>query len=319
MEESREIRDIVLGMYHDWGRGDASFIDRLVSDRDDVLAIGTDPAEWWPTGRGFKAIWHRQFEEGIAGRRWIVGDLRAQSEGSVAWFADNPTSSLGDGGQRQWRVTGVLHREGAEWKIVQLHCSYGLPNALPLTTSIEAVADLVERDRPDLAKVAAPEGTVTIMFTDVEGSTSLNEAIGDDKFVPVLLAHHEEVRSAAEAHGGGVVKSSGDGFMLAFPSARRAVDCAIALQRGAAAIHEALRVRMGLHTGEPVRHADDFFGRDVAYAARIGSAAQGAEILVSSLVRSLVGPSGSVRFGEPRELELKGFDGPQQTFEVLWQ
>jgi class 3 adenylate cyclase len=75
---------------------------------------------------------------------------------------------------------------------------------------------------------------------------------------------------------------------------------------------------MGLHTGEPVRQADDFYGRDVAYAARIGSAARGGEILVSSLVKSLVEPSGSVSFEGPRQLELKGFNGPQDMFSVRW-
>jgi class 3 adenylate cyclase len=78
-------------------------------------------------------------------------------------------------------------------------------------------------------------------------------------------------------------------------------------------------VRMGLHTGEPIRHADDFFGRDVAYAARLGAAATGGEILVSSLVRSLVEPSGSFSFDGPRELELKGFEGPQPSFSVVWR
>jgi class 3 adenylate cyclase len=75
---------------------------------------------------------------------------------------------------------------------------------------------------------------------------------------------------------------------------------------------------MGLHTGEPQRREDDFFGRDVAYAARIGSAASGGEILVSSLVRSLVEPSGAVVFSDSRTLELKGFDGPQTVHVVDW-
>ena len=76
---------------------------------------------------------------------------------------------------------------------------------------------------------------------------------------------------------------------------------------------------MGVHTGEPVRQADDFFGRDVAYAARLGAAAGGGEVLVSSLVKSLVEPSGAFSFEGPHELELKGFDGPQPAFSVVWR
>ena len=114
------------------------------------------------------------------------------------------------------------------------------------------------------------------------------------------------------------MESQGDGFMLAFPSARRGVECAIAIQREISSFDDRLKVRMGLHTGEPRRRADHFYGRDVAYAARVGSAASGGEILVSSLVKSLVEPSGSVLFEGPRELDLKGFEGPQPVYADSW-
>lgn len=186
------------------------------------------------------------------------------------------------------------------------------------TTAIDAVASAIEQDRPDLAPVASPEGTLTIMFTDIEASTATNEALGDDAFLPLLIRHNQIVEGHTEAASGSVVKSQGDGYMLAFPSARRAVDCAISVQRDVCALDERIKVRMGLHTGEPRRHAEDFYGRDVAYAARLGAAAGGGQILVSSLVKSLVEPSGSVRFDGPRKLELKGFEGPQPVYEVLW-
>jgi class 3 adenylate cyclase len=203
-----------------------------------------------------------------------------------------------------------------------MHASFGAETTeilgFEVTTSIDAVAEAVDAQRPDLAPVASPEGTLTLMFTDLEASTATNEAMGDEKFLPLLLRHHAIVEDHTRSAGGTVVKSQGDGFMLAFPSARRGVDCAIAVQRDVTALDERLKVRMGLHTGEPVRHSDDFFGRDVAYAARVGSAANGREILVSSLVKSLVEPSGSYTFDGPRELELKGFDGPQPIYTVRW-
>lgn len=107
--------------------------------------------------------------------------------------------------------------------------------------------------------------------------------------------------------------------MLAFPSARKGVECAMAVQRQVGELDGPIRVRMGLHTGEPVRHADDFYGRDVAYAARIGAAAIGGEILISGLVKSLVEPSGAFIFDGPRDLELKGFDGMQSIWAVRWE
>ena len=123
--------------------------------------------------------------------------------------------------------------------------------------------------------------------------------------------------------GGFEVKSQGDGFMVAFSSARRAVDCAIAIQRAFAAQgeetpDEAIRVRIGLHTGEAIRERDDFFGRNVILAARIAAQAAGGEILVSSLLKQLTESSGDVRFGEAREVNLKGLSGSHMVHAVQW-
>lgn len=197
--------------------------------------------------------------------------------------------TFGDGSPVDFRMTWLFHREERDWKAVQIHASNPMSNrealGRELTTSIEEVADFVERERPDLNPVASPEGTVTIMFTDIEASTATNEALGDNVFLPLLLRHNEIVRSQTESAGGTVVKSQGDGFMLAFPSARRGVECAIAVQQDVSAFDAPLKVRMGLHTGEPVREADDFYGRDVAYAARIGSAWSSRELVSASFSR----------------------------------
>ncbi len=100
-----------------------------------------------------------------------------------------------------------------------------------LKTSIDAVASAVYVDKPDLRRHAAPDGTVTIMFSDIEGSTAMNERLGDKKWLELLREHNAIVREQVKAHGGYEVKSEGDGFMLAFQSARRALRCAIAVQR----------------------------------------------------------------------------------------
>jgi class 3 adenylate cyclase len=325
MRESKELRDLVLGFYHDWAAGDPVHMD-LLSEHPDALAIGTDPREWWVGGRGIRAIWRRQLEE-LGGSVAIKpGRLKCYVEGSVGWVQDDPTVTLADGTEGTWRVTFVLHKEAAAWKIVQFHASIGVANVehfgREVTTSIDAVADRVAKERPDLRSVASAEGTVTIMFTDIESSTALNEQVGDDRWIALHREHDRFLRGEVEAAGGTIVRSRGDGFMLAFPSARRAVECAISIQRGLAQIESAqapVKVRMGIHTGEPVREADDFYGRDVAYAARVGAVAVGGEILVSSLVKSLVEPSGAFGFDGPRELDLKGFEGRQSLFAVRWR
>ncbi|MDQ3934467.1 MAG: AAA family ATPase, partial [Actinomycetota bacterium] len=191
-------------------------------------------------------------------------------------------------------------------------------------SSIDAVASAVEDDRPDLSTAAAPDGTVTIMFSDIESSTEMTERLGDRRWIQLLREHNRIVREAIAAHGGFEVKAQGDGFMVAFSSAAAAVECAVAIQRAFAAHAEehpgdAMRVRIGLHTGEAIRERDDFFGRNVILAARIAAKARGGEVLVSSLLKELTEMAAEVRFGEPRELTLKGLSGTYRVHAVEWE
>src|SRR5215470_230089 len=126
--------------------------------------------------------------------------------------------------------------------------------------SIDLVAAEVNDERPDLRAHAAPDGTVTFFFSDIEGFTAMTERVGDARAHAVLSAHNRIIREHLARHGGFEVKSHGDGFMVTFQSARRAVLCAIAVQRaltGYAAEHpeEPIRVRIGLHTGEAIADA----------------------------------------------------------------
>jgi eukaryotic-like serine/threonine-protein kinase len=192
-----------------------------------------------------------------------------------------------------------------------------------LEMSIDAVVSSVQRERPDLRGHTAPDGTVTILFSDIEGSTAMTERLGDRRAQEVLRAHNAIVREHVAAHGGFEVKSQGDGFMIAFQSARRALRCAIEMQRafaGHAERHPAtsVRVRIGLHTGEPVKEADDFFGQAVILAARIAAQAEGGEILVSSLIRELAESTGEFTFAGVRPVQLKGLSGTREVSIVAW-
>jgi class 3 adenylate cyclase len=189
-------------------------------------------------------------------------------------------------------------------------------------TSIDAVAASVYADKPDLSPHAAPDGTVTILFSDIEGSTAITERLGDQRWLDLLRAHNAIVRKRVAAHEGFEVKSEGDGFMLAFGSARKALQCAVDIQRAFAQRNESddepIHVRIGLHTGEAIKEADDFFGKNVILAARIAGQAKGGEILVSSLLKELTESGGDIAFGEGREVELKGLSGQHHVFEVVW-
>jgi class 3 adenylate cyclase len=190
-----------------------------------------------------------------------------------------------------------------------------------LMTSIDTVAREVYMDKPDLRPHAAPDGTVTIMFSDIEGSTAMADRLGDSRFMDVLREHNAIVREQLKAHGGFEVKSEGDGFMVAFQSAGKALACASAIQKALVARNESaeepVKVRMGLHAGEVIKEGEDFFGRNVIMAARVASQANGGEILASGVLKALLSGS-DVTWGESRTVVLKGLSGEHEICAVEW-
>jgi class 3 adenylate cyclase len=199
----------------------------------------------------------------------------------------------------------------------------GIDASIDAKTSIAAVVSTVQRERPDLRRHAAPDGTVTVLFTDIDGFASMTERLGEKRAHEILRAHGTIVQEQVAAHDGLEVRSEGDGFMVVFSSGRRAILCAIAIQRaltGYSARHplEPIRVRIGLHTGEVMRESDDFFGTNVIPAARIAARARGGEILVSAVLKELTSSAGDLHFGELRSIDLPSPSNIRQVCEVLW-
>ncbi|PRC48035.1 adenylate/guanylate cyclase domain-containing protein, partial [Mycobacterium sp. ITM-2017-0098] len=127
------------------------------------------------------------------------------------------------------------------------------------------------------------------------------------------------VRRLVDKHDGYVVKSQGDGFMVAFTRPEQAVRCGIDIQRSLEKQPNGIRVRIGIHVGKSVLRGDDLFGRNVAMAARVASQAQGGEILVSSAVCDAIEKSGGcddIAFDDERDAELKGFSGSHRLYPV---
>ncbi len=192
----------------------------------------------------------------------------------------------------------------------------------PPRTSIDRVAAAAAADRRGAAG-GLGGGTQTIAFSDIEASTEKTVALGDARWFEVLSAHEALMHDAVESHRGVVVKSQGDGFMLAFASARLAVRCMIAVQQRIRALEavepESVKIRVGLHTGEAIADDDgDLFGQSVIIAARIANAATGGEILVSSLVREIIEPRGDIAFGDSRSVHLKGIAGGHVVHPIAW-
>jgi class 3 adenylate cyclase len=190
-------------------------------------------------------------------------------------------------------------------------------------TSIYAVASAVYVEKPDLRTHAAPDGTVTILFTDIEGSTALAQRLGDQPYHALLAEHNRILREQVTTHGGHEVKSTGDGFMVAFASAARALSCAVDIQKAFAAHNQEhtgspIAVRIGLNTGESIQEEGDYFGTAVTLAARIADRAKGGQILVSEVVRTVGGSLAGVEFRDAGRKQLKGIKGRQRLFEVEW-
>jgi len=168
----------------------------------------------------------------------------------------------------------------------------------------------------------APSGPLTVLFTDVEGSTALTQRLGDAKARDLLREHERTVREALKSHGGSEVKTMGDGFMASFSSATKALECAIAMQRALAEhneeAEEPIMVRVGLNAGEPIAEDEDLFGTAVNRAARITATAKGGEILVANVVRELA-EGKDFLFADRGETNLKGFDEPVRLYEVRWR
>jgi adenylate cyclase len=247
-------------------------------------------------------------EAGAVAALWVLLQ-RSRRELEELRQRNEPTRRLLSGGREAvktvWNTANRVRKEGF---------------SAAMRSSIEDLADWAEVERPDLARVT-PDGRVVILFSDIEESTALNERIGDRAWVKLIGAHDKLIQERVRKREGHVVKSQGDGYMVAFARAKQAVRCSIEVQDALSKDaqrrrHEEIRVRIGIHMGRSVRRGDDLFGRNVAMAARVAAAAEGGEILVSQTVRDAVQDCDDVSFDEGREVELKGFSGSYRLFAV---
>jgi class 3 adenylate cyclase/streptogramin lyase len=167
-------------------------------------------------------------------------------------------------------------------------------------------------------------GVVTVMFTDVEGSTDLTRRLGDEAARRTIDEHKRIVRAKLKEHDGREIDSIGDGFMITFLSTRRAVACAVAIQRALEAHgeehpDEEVRVRIGLNVGEVLERGGHPFGAAVNATQRVAAHARGGEIFVSEPVRHLAGTIPEVTFRDRGRRALKGFPERWRLYEIVWR
>jgi class 3 adenylate cyclase len=183
-------------------------------------------------------------------------------------------------------------------------------------------ASAIEAGAP--AETLPWDGTVTLMFCDVSDYSGITDRLGDVAANDLLRDYVVLVRRHIDAQGGHVVKTHGDGLMIAFPSVVRALRCAVDVQQSLAKRNietddEPLHVHIGIHAGEVVREGDDYLGSAVIIASRLSDAAGADEILVSSVARELAAGTREFSFDPARDVTLKGIAETRQAYPVAWQ
>jgi adenylate cyclase len=191
-----------------------------------------------------------------------------------------------------------------------------------LVASLEDFTRWAAEQRTAIGRMAAADGTVTIMFSDIVGSTSLNASLGDARWVRVLAAHDELVETYVEKYRGLIVKTQGDGHMVVYTTPDLALRAALDIQRafGAKWNHSRelrrtpVTVRIGLHTGTAIERDGDYLGQNVALAARVTAEAARGEVMVTGEIAEAC--ADDFAFTPAESVRLKGFDGEHALWRV---
>lgn len=210
---------------------------------------------------------------------------------------------------------------GAGWKIVHRHSSVPTPNIEIMGIEQLAIQRLVNSARDEGPELGQTEGLASVLFTDIEGSTTLAATLGDQRWSVLINDHLRVMEGIVQAHRGQFVKSLGDGTLSSFPSANDALTAAIVMQDAvtSARAEPRLGLRIGIHKGDVVQTRGDFFGTVVNMAARITTAASPGEILISEATRAMVGGTRDFRFTDTISVPFKGFEGQHVIHRLEWE
>lgn len=318
VRSSLEIQSVMHRVVSAWNSRDLDTFNNLYLNDDHFRGIGTAVEEFW-VGQEFMAVREAQFDE-MPPFEMTLDRIHAFENGNTGWVASTGILATPTG-EHPFRVTAVFVLEAGAWKIILWNNSIARSNLelfdIELTSTLNDLLDSVSEDSAAIASIGGTDEIVTLVFTDVVDSTVLAARIGDAEWFSLMARYEKEIREITERHTGRAVKTLGDGSMLAFSSARDAVEASIDIQSAFGGDEFALRV--GIHSGHALRTEDDLLGLTVNKAARITAAAEGGSILASSTVKDLVGSMTGVKFGPFKNLTLKGLEGSQPVYEIIWQ
>jgi adenylate cyclase len=189
-------------------------------------------------------------------------------------------------------------------------------------TSIDVIASALGDEQPDLGAMSSPDGALTLLFCDIEDAGEIKQELGAERAAELLRDHRTVVERIVAHHGGSVVRSHDDGFMVAFDSAHAGLRCALDLQgsladRTVPGGERPLRLRVGLHTGTVILDQEEMYGRNVVLGARIADRARGGEVMVSAAVKEYTETDPGLRFEERGEHRFRGVLGEHRVYAVL--
>jgi len=278
--------------------------------------VGSDGDEYWDDPEEFQAIVRAQIAE-MHPFDFVIDRIEGFELGTVGWGLSLGSYVTSDGTEVPMRMSSVFCLENGVWRCVFAHSSIPVPNeealGVQLTTTLSALLESLDEDV--LAPIEGRVGTSALMFTDIEGSTALAHEMGDDRWAQVLAEHDRTISDVASRHHGRVIKTLGDGALVAFDGARHALRSAVELQAEFA--HQPVSVRIGIHCGDVVHSGDDVIGATVNKAARVTAAAGGGQVVVSSVTRELAGDGGEFAYGDPFLAELKGIPGVHELVPLV--
>lgn len=290
----------------------------FLSSGDELRFIGTGDDEFWngdavregigdffaviPAADMFEEIEAEAFENGETGWSSFVHKIR------FTGFEDAVI----------YRTVLIFVLEGAAWKVVNRHASAPIPNVELVGREQLAIQRLVDAAREQGPELTQTEGLATVLFTDVEGSTALAEALGDQRWSELIDCHFHILEKIVMRRRGQFVKSMGDGTLSVFPSASQALTAAAEMQAAVTSAREEphLGLRIGIHTGDVVQSRGDFFGTVVNKASRITAAGTAGDILLSDTTRSMVVGKGVFQFSGTEPKQLKGLKGRHALYRL---
>jgi adenylate cyclase len=322
MNRSSEIESVVRRFLAARGAGDVDTMRNLHSQSDDLRVIGSDQHEWYQGHKEVVVTWAEQPIEFLEGTERTILRVEALENGETGWAAAELEYTIPSGRMFNVRITMVLVLEESVWKVAQLHFSLPVPNEesfqIDLTRTLSDLLTSIDSGADSLTEAKNALGTATIVFTDVVGSTSLSQELGDAAWSDLIEGHFLTVKEIVDQEGGVVVKTLGDGGMYAFTSGTAALSAGVRIQRAVAFSDDtALGLRVGIHTGDVIQNDNDYIGLTVNKAARVAAAADGGQILVSSITAGIVNTTDFV-FGDPFPAELKGIDGTHLIQQLRW-